>query len=227
MATCEYADDAYLIQAWPQVVVTTPGSWVVTIVASAAGDYTVTIGGVPYATTAAGGETLTAIRDALLLALSSALSFTASPVGSEAAPGIAIAEVVATGATLTASGPSGPAPSEVTVTTIAEGDNATQRAFWLERAKCGVPCCAFFCGCVADYTLWHASLAAHWILTQGAMGPGGRGINDFKRMELGPAMLEASARQYATPTETDLGQTVPGQMVIALRRRYLPPVFCA
>lgn len=223
---CDYADDAYLIAEWPQVAVSSRGEWIIAIDSVAVGDYSITVGGVPYAYTADGTETKAGIRDALLLSLSMSLAFTASPTGSESAPSITVAEVVPGGLTLSASGPSGPAPSEVTVTVVSGGDNATQRAFWLERAKCGVPCCSYFCGCSEDYTLFHASLAASYILEANNTDASGKSVNDFKRLELGPAKLEAGGLEFATPTETLLGRTRPGQMVIMLRRRYLPPFFC-
>jgi hypothetical protein len=65
-----------------------------------------------------------------------------------------------------------------------------------------------------------------YILDANNTDASGTSVSDFKRMKLGPAELEAGGREYATPTESDLGTTQPGKMIITLRRRHLPPVFC-
>lgn len=223
---CELADDDYLVTAWPQVVISSPGQWLVVFVAAAAGDYTVTVNGVPYGYTADGTEMLAAIRDEVLSQLSMALTFGASPAGTAAAPAIIVTEIAASGMTVAASGPSGPAPSEVTLTQIAGADNSAQRAFYLERAACGVPDCCWFSTCEADYTFYHASLAAYMILLAISTGPDGVSGADAKRMELGPAKLERMDRTYGSATATDLGRNEPGKTVLMLRSRYLPQVMC-
>lgn len=220
MADCVLADDAYLIQAWPMVVITTPGSWLVTIVAAAAGSYVVTVGGVPYAYEADGTETLSEIRGELLTQLSMGLTFGVSPVGPASAPALLIIEAAATGLTVDVSGP-------ITVSQIAGSSNAATRAFWLARAECGLPDCCYFCGCKADYTLYHASLAAHMILVAQNTGPTGYSATDFESMRLGPAALTRGAAGYEAPTENALAKTSPGQTVLMLRRRYLPFIICA
>ena len=227
MADCVLADDAYLIQAWPQVVISTPGQWLITFVSVVAGTYAVTVNGIPYGYDTDGTDTLAEIRDQVLNQLTMGLSFGASPAGTELAPAILISEIQASGLTVAASGPSGPAPSEVTLLQVAGESNLAQREFWLERAECGVPACCFFCGCTADYTLYHASLAAHLLMKAQTADATGFSATNAKRMELGPAKLERNVLEYATPTEADLASTVPGSMVLTLKRRYLPPFWCA
>ena len=227
MADCVLADDAYLIQAWPQVVISTPGQWLITFVAVAAGTYAVTVNGIPYGYDADGTETLVQIRDEVLSTLTMGLTFGASPVGTALMPAILITEIQASGLTVAASGPSGPAPSEVTLLQVAGEDNLAQREFWLERAECGVPNCCLFCGCSGDYTLYHASLAAHMLMKAQTADSTGFSATNAKRMELGPAKLERNVLEYATPTDADLASTTPGALVLTLKRRYMPPFMCA
>ena len=227
MAECVLADDAYLVQAWPQVVISTPGQWLVTFVAVDVGTYAITINGIPYGYDADGTETLAAIRDQVLTTLTMGLTFGASPAGTALAPAIIITEIQASGLTVAASGPAGPAPSEVTLLQVAGESDLAQREFWLARAECGVPACCFFCGCAADYTLYHASLAAHLLMKAQTTDASGFSATNAKRMELGPAKLERNVLEYATPTEADLASTAPGSMVLTLKRRYLPPFWCA
>lgn len=230
MAECVYADDAYLVAMWPQVVISTPGTWLVTVVAVAAGDYTLTLGGVPYTYTADGTETIGEVRDALLSVVSTSLAVAVMQVGGAA---LLLQQVQQAALTVAAEGPSGPAPSELTIAQTGGSDNTAVRAFWLEAAKCGVPCCSFFqrcrCGptdCTADFTRWHASYAAHLIFIANNTSPTGYSANDFDRMSLGPAALERAKVQYATTSEANLGSTAAGRYVLDLRRRYLPPVWC-
>ena len=235
MAECVYADDAYLIARWPQVVVSTPGIWLVVVASVAVGDYTVTVAGIPYTYAADGTETVTVIRDELLALISMGLFVAVSPPG---AAGLTLAQVQPGTVTVTAAGPSGPAPSEVTITQTAGSDNSATRALWLESAKCGLPDCCFFqspggwCGptpapdCTTDFTIMHASLAAHMIIMATSMGPTGFSAGSFETMKLGPASLTRATNNYATGVENDLGRTEPGKLVLALQRRYLPPIWC-
>ena len=229
---CEFADDEFLVALWPQVVVSTPGTWVVTVVAVAPGDYTVTLGGVPYVVPAVGTEAATAIRDALLAAVSLSLAVAVTPVG---ATGLLLQQVQQAALSVGAEGPSGPAPSEVTVTQTGGSSNAAFRAFWLEAAKCGVPCCEFFrrcsgCGplvdCTTDFKRFHASYAAHLILIANNTSPTGHSATDFERLSLGPAALERAKVKYASTSEANLGSTAPGRYVLDLSKRYLPPLWC-
>ena len=230
MSECVYADDDYLVAMWPQVVISSPGTWLVTVVSVAAGDYTITVGGVPYVYTADGTETIGEVRSSLLAAVSLSLSVAVMQVGGAA---LLLQQVQQAALTVAASGPSGPAPSELTITQTGGSDNTAARAFWLEAAKCGVPCCEFFqrCACsgtdcTADFTRWHASYAAHLLFVAINTSPTGYSATDFDRMRLGPADLERAKVQYATVDEANLGSTAAGRYVLSLRRRYLPPVWC-
>lgn len=224
MVDCVLADDDYLITAWPMVVITTPGTWLVTVAVVAAGSYVVTVGGIPYAYDADGTETLSEIRNALLTQLSMGLTFGVSPVGPASAPALLIVEAQASGLTVTVEGPN---EGDLTVEQIAGSSNSATRAFWLARAECGLPDCCYFCGCKADYTLYHASLAAHLILTAQNTGPTGYSAADFETMRLGPATLTRGATAFQAPTEQALARTEPGKVVLMLRRRYLPFIICA
>lgn len=224
MADCVLADDDYLITAWPMVVITTPGTWLVTVAVVAAGSYVVTVGGIPYAYDADGTETLSEIRNALLVQLSMGLTFGVSPVGPASAPALLIVEAQASGLTVAVEGPN---EGDLIVEQIAGSSNAATRAFWLARAECGLPDCCYFCGCKADYTLYHASLAAHLILTAQNTGPTGYSAADFETMRLGPAALTRGKTAFQAPTEQALARTEPGKVVLMLRRRYLPFMICA
>lgn len=233
---CTYADDAYLIARWPQVVVSTPGIWLATVLLVVAGNYTLTVGGIPYVYAADGTETAEVIRDELIALVSLSLFVGVSPTGANA---ITLAQVQVGALTVTFTGPTDPEPDppEVSLAQTAGTSNAAFRALILEEAKCGTPdCCTFTsagcaCGlplttCESDFTLWHASMAAHLIIAAQAMGPSGYSASSFQSMRLGPASLTRGANNYATPTETDLARTEPGKVVLMLRRRYLPPLFC-
>ena len=229
---CEFSDDDFLVAMWPQVVISTPGTWLLMVVAVAAGDYTVTVGGVPYVVAADGTESIGELRDSLLAAVSLSLAVAVMQVGPS---GLLLQQVQQASLAVSADGPSGPAPSEVTLTQTGGSDNTATRAFWLEAAKCGVPCCDFFrrcggCGpvvdCITDYKRFHASYAAHLILIANNTSPTGYSANDFDRMSLGPASLERAKVKYATTSEANLGSTSPGRYVLDLSKRYLPPIWC-
>ena len=228
--TCTFADDAYLISRWPQVVVSTPGVWLVTVVAVSAGDYTITVGGVPYVYTADGTETAGDIRGFLLLAVSTSLAVTSSPTGSAM---ITMIQVQAAALTVTVSGPG---LGDITIDQTAGSDNTAQRTIWLDAAKCGVIACCYFeacgsCGgpsvdCTSDFTLYHASLAAHMLILNTSMGPSGFSAASFQSMTLGPASLTKGKTGYVSPVEEDLARTEPGRLCLMLRRRYLPFAMC-
>jgi len=221
---CVYADDAYLLTAWPVVATGSPRRWLVTFAAVDVGPYVVTINGLPYTVEAGGAETLTQLRDAMLLQVSVSLEFASSPLGPSTAPAILVTEAEFNTLSIAVTGP---APGSITLTQLSTPDNATERAFWLERAKCGVIACCYFGGCPDDFTLYHASLAAHLILLASNTGPTGHSAADFDEMRLGPAMLRKAAKKGATAAEDLLLSTAPGSMVLALKKRYLPPAVCA
>ncbi len=201
--TCTYADDAYLIAAFPGVVVRTPEMWLVTVLAAQVGAYTVTLAGAPFAYAAVAEDDESDIADGLIGLLGGQMLATVSLVGASALSlgvlGPAALDVTATG----------PAVDTIEATLVSGGDsNATARAFWLERAKCGLPpCCVVTCA--ADYTLMHAALAAHLLFTMGNLGASGSAANDFESMRLGPAALTrgVSAWAAASPADGDLAKT--------------------
>ncbi len=222
MPTCVPADDAYLIANWPMVVVQTPEVWQVAILAALAGDYTVLLGAAEFPYTAGLGASVSDIQAGLLLALGGQMLAAIAPSGENAI----LVQAGAPGLTVTATGP---APDSISASLISGGDsNAEQRAFWLARALCRLPpCCAFSYGCVEDYTLMHASMAAHMILTANAVSGTGASANDFRSMRLGPASLARGASAWAAnPSDGDLAQTAPGQLFLALRTAYVLPAMC-
>jgi hypothetical protein len=180
---CEFADDAYLIAAFPQVVVRTAERWLVVVVAAQAGAYDVTLGGAsfPYAWVA--GDATTDVRDGLQSALGGQ---PLAAVGLLGVNGLVLDEVAPGGLTVTATGPE---EGDIAATLQpGTGDsNAASRAFWLARAKCGLPpCCRVTCA--ADFTLMHAALAAHLILT----GAGTGGTGQFATSSRCPSCRQAS-----------------------------------
>lgn len=222
MPTCVPADDAYLIAAWPMVVVQTPEVWQVSVLQALAGTYTVLLGAAEFPYTAALGATDSDIQAGLLLALGGQMLAAVAPSGTNAI----LVSAGAPGLVVTAEGP---AQDSISAALISGGDsNAAQRAFWLERAMCRLPpCCAFSYGCVEDYTLMHASMAAHMVLTANAVSGTGASANDFRSMRLGPAALAKGASAWAAnPSDGDLAQTAPGQLFLALRTAYIAPFMC-
>jgi hypothetical protein len=218
MAACVYADDAYLIGPghFPGVVVRSPESWVVTVLASAVGNYTVTLGGAGYVYPGVLGQTAGDIADGLLGVLGASLLVAVSPTG---AASVVVQAVSSTALDLTVSGP---AVDTIEATLISGGDtNADARAEWLERAKCGLPPCACV-PCEGDFTLMHAALAAHWLYTLGNVSGTGSGANDFDAMRLGPASLTKGKTAWsANPADADLATTAAGKLFLWLRSKYV------
>ena len=139
--------------------------------------------------------------------------------------GLVISELQPSGLTVTATGPT---LGDITATLQpGTGDsNATARAFWLERAKCGLPpCCVVTCA--EDFTLMHAALAAHMVLSAGNTGGTGQFAGNFSHMSLGPASLTAGASAWKSPADSVLATTEPGRMYLMLRARYVFPFACA
>ena len=231
---CTFADDAYLILAWPGVVLRTGERWLVGVDQALAqtGTYTVTMQALPYQYVATvPPDDAQAVRDGLLVPLGLQVAAAASPQG---LTGILLHEVVQPGVVPAGLGVTvtGPAVDTIAATLISGGDgNAAVRAYWLEAVKCGMPaCCAFTCQ--SDFTVAHAALAAHWIYSTMPQNVGstGGGANDFERMRLGPAELSRGASawgQSGAAADADLARTVPGRAFLAIRRRYIMPIMCA
>lgn len=232
--TCTYADDAFLVARFPGVVLRTGEVWLVVVDPGnvTSGAYTVTMQGLPYAYTATvppddGGD----IRDGLLAPLGLQLQAAAAPQG---ATGITLREVVQPGVVPTglAVTVAGPAADTISETLVSGGDgNSTERAYWLEAVKCGLPPCCWVT-CSADYTLMHAALAAHYLFTTmpANIGSTGAGANMFESMRLGPASLNKGVvawGQAGNSADADLAQTAPGRVFLAIRRRYVFPILCA
>lgn len=230
VAPCVYADDAYLIAAFPGVVVTAPETWLVTVLAAQAGQYAVLLGASGYPVVAAVDPVppevavdLPAIADGLVTALGASPLAAVAPTGANA---LTVASVASTSLALTVTGP---AENTISATLISGGDtNAASRAFWLERAKCGLPpCCAFVC-CRADFTLMHAALAAHLLYVYGNVSPTGGSASAFQSMRLGPASLTKGKSEWSgNPADTFLDSTAPGQLYLYLRSKYVLPIMCS
>lgn len=233
---CTFADDAYLVAAWPGVVTRAGERWLVVVQAAATGLYTVTMAGLPFEYVAAVPDpdaTTAAVRNGLLSPLGAQVFAAASPQG---LAGILLQEVVPpppalpTGLAVSASGP---APDTIAATLVSGGDaNAAARAYWLDAVKCSLPPCALFACCPEDFTRMHAALAAHWIYTTKPenIGQAGGGANDFAAMRLGPAALTRGQSQWSLAGQAadgDLARTVPGQYFLSLRRKYIFPIVCA
>lgn len=219
---CTFADDAYLVAAFPFVVARTPERWIVVVVSAAAGAYDVTLGGASFPFVAVNADDAAAIRDGLQVSLGGQPLAAIASLGTN---GIVISELQPSGLAVTAAGPS---EGDITATLQpGTGDsNATARAFWLERAKCGLPpCCVVTCA--EDFTLMHAALAAHLILSAGNTGGTGQFAGNFERMSLGPASLTAGASAWKSPADSVLATTEPGRMYLMLRARYVFPFACA
>ncbi len=218
---CTFADDAYLIAAFPFVVARTPERWIVVVVTAEAGAYDVTLGGASFPFVAVNDDA-TAIRDGLQVSLGGQPLAAIASLGTN---GIVISELQPSGLAVTATGPS---EGDITATLQpGTGDsNATARAFWLERAKCGLPpCCVVTCA--EDFTLMHAALAAHLILSTGNTGWTGQFAGNFSSMSLGPASLNIGTSAWKSPADSILATTEPGRMYLMLRARYVFPFACA
>jgi hypothetical protein len=218
VTTCTYADDDYLLVAFPAVQVLVAESWQVNVVAAAEGEYAVDFLGASYPYAAGAGESAADIALGLLGALSGQMQ---AAVGLSGGAGLLVVGASATPLDLEVSGPN---EGDITATLLpGSGDaNAAQRAFWLERAKCGLPpCCAVTCK--DDYTLMHAALAAHYLLYYGNTGKTGSAAGDWNRMRLGPAELSKGVSAWAasSPADADLAKTGPGQLFLALRSKYV------
>jgi hypothetical protein len=219
---CTFADDAYLVSAFPFVVARTPERWIVVVVSAAVGAYAVTLGGASFPFAAVAGDDATTIRDGLQVALGGQPLAAIATMGVN---GIVISELQPSGLGVTVSGP-GEGSITATLQPGTGDSNATARAFWLERAKCGLPpCCVVTCA--EDYTLMHAALAAHLILAAGNTGGTRQFAGNFTRMELGPASLTAGASAWKSPADSVLATTEPGRMYLMLRARYVFPFACA
>mgnify|MGYP003654407934 CR=1 FL=1 len=218
---CTFADDAYLVAAFPPVVVRTAERWLVVVVAALAGAYTVVLGGADFPFAAGAADTTATIRNGLQAALGGQ---PLAAVGVLGANGLVLDEVNPGGLTVTATG-----PGEGSITaTLAPGtgdSNAASRAFWLERAKCGLPPCACVT-CAADFTLMHAALAAHMVLTAAGTGSTGQFAGNFASMSLGPASLTQGASAWKAPADSVIATTEPGRLFLMLRARYIFPFAC-
>lgn len=224
---CVPADDAYLIQAFPAVVLLAKEQWLVNVLAAQEGDYTVTLKGADFVADAAVDDTVTSIRDKLLFLLGAQLYAAVGPIGLS---GLLVSEVGLGGLDLTVLGP---ALNTISATLQQGGDtNEANRQFWLDRSLCGLPPCCLFACCPEDYTLMHAALAAHWLLYLGMNnlngGGGGAAAGDWQSMRLGPASLSRGANAWAAgnPADGDLAKTGPGQLYLQLRTRYVAPFMC-
>lgn len=218
MPTCVYADDAYLVARFPAVVVRTPERWRVTVLAAEAGAYTVTLAGIPFAYPAVPADDIFAIAEGLEGVLSGQMLAAVSPVVGSASLLLDGATALSLDVTAT-----GPTEGDIEAALLGGGDsNAAFRALWLEDTKCWMPPCCLFT-CRTDFTLMHAAIAAHMILTYGSIGSTGTAANDFNSMRLGPASLTKgqSAWAAAAPGDGDLARTGPGQLYLQIRDRYV------
>lgn len=219
---CTFADDAYLIAAFPFVVARTPERWVVVVASAEVGAYAVTLAGASFPFVAVNADDATAIRDGLQVSLGGQPLAAIASLGTN---GIVISELQPSGLAVTATGPS---EGDITATLQpGTGDsNAAARAFWLERAKCGLPpCCVVTCA--EDFALMHAALAAHMVLATGNTGGTGQFAGNFQHMSLGPATLTNGASAWKSPADSVLATTEPGRMYLMLRARYVFPFACA
>lgn len=215
--TCTFADDAYLVSAFPGVVATSPERYAVAVLAALPGEYVVTSNGADFPYTASAEDDATDIRNGLLALLGLQVGFAVAPSGANAL--LLEAAEGSLGLTVT-----GPAVDTIEATLIAGGDgNATSRAFWLERAKCWLPpCCVITCA--SDFTLMHAAVAAHYIdKFAGGASTGTATMGQFKSMRLGPASLEAAAKAWTTanPADSDMDDGGPGSLYLSIRARYV------
>jgi hypothetical protein len=218
---CIPADDAFLIAAFPGVVQRQRERWVVTVLDAAVGEYSVTINTAQFPVDSLLADTVTTIRNALAFQLSAQSVAAISSIG---VASIQIDEIKPGGLNLTVEGP---AVDTIEATLVSGGDtNSAMRALWLAQALCSLPpCCVITCA--ADYTMMHAALAAHWIYTMGNIGGTGSGANDFDSMKLGPASLTRGKTAWSgNPADGDFSKTIPGQLYLFLRSKYVFPFTC-
>ena len=219
--SCVFADDAYLIAAFPPVVVRTAERWLVVVVTAMAGAYTVVLGGADFPFVAVNSDTAGDVRNGLQGVLGGQ---PLAAVGVLGANGLVLDEVNPGGLTVTATGP-GEGSITATLQPGTGDSNAASRAFWLERAKCGLPpCCVVTCA--EDFTLMHAALAAHMILSAANTGGTGQFAGNFASMSLGPASLTNGASAWKAPADSVLATTEPGRLFLMLRSRYVFPFAC-
>lgn len=220
---CTFADDDYLVAAFPGVVKTTPERWAVLVDEAQPGPYSVTLQGVAYPYEAQQADDVTDVRNGLLSSMAALMSVALSPTGP--------ATLLLGAATNDPLGinVAGPDAGTISATLISGGDgNAAGRAFWLAKVKCWLPSCCLIT-CADDYTLMHAALAAHYIdLFAGGQNSGTASMGAYKSMRLGPASLEAVAKAWAAanPADSDLDDGGPGSMYLSIRARYIFGVRC-
>ena len=122
---CTFADDAYLVAAFPFVVARTPERWLVVVVSAAAGAYDVTLGGASFPFVAANADNTTDIRDGLQVSLGGQ---PLAAIASMGVNGLAIMELQPSGLGVTASGP-GEGSITATLQPGTGDSNAAARAF--------------------------------------------------------------------------------------------------
>lgn len=228
MTACAHADDAYLVELFPSVVLRAPERWQIQILDAVSGDYVVTVAGVVYPMAEPAvvpPDTTETIRNHVLAGLGVSMDFAASAAGLVS---VLIDEEGVEGLDVEVEGP---AEGTISATLIKGGDtNAAQRALFLEAAKCGLPPCPCGVDCAEDFRMMHAALAAFMILYfgKGAIGQGGQSVGNFKRMRLGPAELEKLASSAAKGTADEiLLKNGAGELYLLIRSRYVFGVACA
>lgn len=225
MAPCTFADDAYLTAHFPGVVNYAAEVWLVTVLAAQVGPYTVTLGGVPYVYTAGAGATVADVQAGLQALLGGLFDVAVSPVGTTA---LTLAGAVdgPLGVTVT-----GPVIGTISAALVSGGDKgAAFRGVWLERAKCGLPPCAWVT-CADDFTLMHAALAAslanRFAAASGSGGGGASGAGNWSSMRLGPASITRTSTAWTSPAEAAMSDNGgPGDLFLSIRARYVFGVFC-
>lgn len=219
MATqCTYADDAFLVQAYPGVVVLFNQQWQLTFVNAQTGDYTVTINGISYTYSATTPpDDVTVIRDGVRAAITTPLVAT-NIFGADR---LDLAEVEA--GTITDFSATAPDPADISLVQTVAADNIAAREFWLAQARCLLNCCLIP---PCHQELYHASMAAHLLMTSANTDSNGFAASDFEEWRLGPATLRKGAAAN-DPSDGELGTTVPGRRVLELRRLYIPAVACS
>jgi hypothetical protein len=222
---CTYADVAYLLMAYPEARVLTPGTWRVRVVSAAVGTYSVSLGVAPLELEVAvpgAGLTVLEIRDALFVAMAN-WGVPVEPFNSDS---LLVSEAEPIGSSLAALFDNNVDATKIEAALARPTDNSESRAFWLEKTKCWVPACCNFSGCPADFTLYHAALAAHQIEVSAMAAQPGVLSGAVRKMSLGPAMIEfrgGSGSTEMSPTSSALSQTRAGLDILMLRRKYLSP----
>lgn len=220
---CEPATDEFLISLFPQLVVTAPEKWLVTVVSAQVGTYQVNMGATEFPVDAELADTISTIRDKLQFALGGQLQAAVSPVGVSS---LYLDELGIEGLDITVAGP---VDGSITAQLISGGDsNEAFRLLWLANTLCFLPPCCVFACCPSDYTLMHAAIAAHYLFTMGNLSSTGSAANDFQSMRLGPASLSKGANAWAGqfPSDGDLAKTAPGQLYLAIRSKYVFGILC-